>query len=90
MTKNEFLSRLSGVLASRGVADAADILEDYESHFVYKLADGYSEEEITAKLGDPTQLAGQFEAPFACASSGKKAFTVAALCLIDLLAGLFF
>ena len=72
MTKNEFLSRLSGALASRGVADAADILEEYESHFVYKLADGYSEEEIAAKLGDPTQLAGQFEAPSARAAAAKR------------------
>lgn len=72
MTKNEFLSRLSGALASRGVADTADILEEYESHFVCKLADGYSEEEIAAKLGDPTQLAGQFEAPSARAAAAKR------------------
>ena len=84
MTKNEFLSRLSGAFESRGVADAADILEEYESHFAYKLADGYSEEEIAAKLGDPVQLAGQFESPSTRPNGGKKAFTVAGLCLVDL------
>lgn len=43
--------------------------EEYEQHFVFKLADGYSEEEIAAKLGDPTALAAQFDA---AAQGGEK------------------
>lgn len=51
MTRNEFMTRLSAELRCNHVADAADIEEEYEQHFAFKLADGYSEEEIAAKLG---------------------------------------
>lgn len=61
MTKTEFLTRLQAALESRNVADPADILEEYEQHFAFKLADGYVEEEIAAKLGSPEDLAAQFE-----------------------------
>ena len=55
MTKNEFMTRLASELRKRNVADAADIAEEYEQHFAFKLADGYSEEEIAAKLGSPEE-----------------------------------
>ena len=61
MTKNEFLSVLSSVLEKNQVSDAAEIIEEYKQHFSFKLADGYSEEEIATKLGNPEQLALQFE-----------------------------
>lgn len=51
MIRNEFMTRLSAELRRNHVADAADIEEEYEQHFAFKLADGYSEEEIAAKLG---------------------------------------
>lgn len=51
MTRNEFMTRLSAELRRNHVADAVDIEEEYEQHFAFKLADGYSEEEIAAKLG---------------------------------------
>ena len=51
MTRNEFMARLSAELRRNHVADAADTEEEYEQHFSFKLADGYSEEEIAAKLG---------------------------------------
>ena len=51
MTKNEFMTRLTSELHRRNVADSADVAEEYEQHFVFKLADGYSEEEIAARLG---------------------------------------
>lgn len=60
MTKHEFMTRLTNELHKRNVADAADIAEEYEQHFAFKLADGYSEEEIAAKLGAPEELAAQF------------------------------
>lgn len=53
MTKNEFMTRLMNELHRRNVADAAEVAEEYEQHFAFKLADGYSEEEIAAKLGAP-------------------------------------
>ena len=72
MEKHEFMARLENELRRRNVADSADVIEEYEQHFAFKLADGYSEEEIAAKLGDPTQLAGQFEAPSARAAAAKR------------------
>ena len=61
MTKHEFMTRLASELRKRNVADAADVTQEYEQHFAFKLADGYSEEEIAAKLGSPEELAAQFE-----------------------------
>lgn len=60
MTKHEFLERFSRELTHNGVADVADIVEEYEQHFAFRLADGFAEEEIAAKLGDPAALAAQF------------------------------
>ena len=61
MKKTEFLNKLREELKKRNVADAADILEEYEQHFDLKLADGFFEEEIAARLGDPAMLAAQFD-----------------------------
>ena len=61
MTKHEFMTLLTEELKKRSVPDAADVIDEYQQHFAFKLADGYSEEEIAAKLGDPVQLAAQFE-----------------------------
>lgn len=57
MKKNEFMTKLADELKKRGVEDADDVAAEYEQHFAFKLADGYSEEEIAAKLGDPAALA---------------------------------
>ena len=48
MTKHEFMAQLTSELRKRNIADAADVIEEYEQHFAFKLADGYSEEEIAA------------------------------------------
>lgn len=61
MTRNEFMEKLTEELRRRRVGDAAEVAEEYEQHFAFKLADGYSEEEIAARLGDPAALAAQFE-----------------------------
>ena len=60
MKKREFLERLLQELKRDGVTDALDILEEYTQHFDFKLADGYTEEEICASLGSPGALAEQF------------------------------
>ena len=91
MTKHEFLNRFSNELNRRGVADTADIVEEYAQHFAFKQADGYSEEEIAAKLGDPAQLAAQFEQSAAEQNArGKKAAVVTGLCFLDIVSGLAF
>lgn len=91
MTKHEFITQLTNELNRRKVADSADVVEEYEQHFAFKLADGYSEEEIAAKLGDPAVLAAQFgEADTARQKSWNKPLVVVGLCFADLFAGLFF
>lgn len=91
MTKNEFLSQLNTALSNKKVADASEILSEYEQHFAFKLADGYSEEEIAAKLGNPNDLAAQFEETVTTQKcSNKKIFTILGLCFADLFAGILF
>ncbi|HAN20067.1 MAG: hypothetical protein A2Y15_05230 [Clostridiales bacterium GWF2_36_10] len=61
MKKADFFRVLEKTLRDNHVNDIEDILSEYEDHFRFKLADGYSEEEIAAKLGDPKTLAKQFD-----------------------------
>ena len=92
MTKNEFLSKLSEELQRNKIGDTADIVNEYEQHFAFKLSDGYSEEEICAKLGDPAVLAAQFkrEGENNNSNSGKKILTITGVFFIDLFAGMIF
>ncbi|MDR2502149.1 MAG: DUF1700 domain-containing protein [Oscillospiraceae bacterium] len=72
MSKNEFLEILRKNL--RGVPDADEIVSEYENHFSAKCADGFTEDEVSQKLGDPENIARQFlpekGAERAAASSG--------------------
>ena len=90
MKKHEFMERLANELRRRNVADSADVIEEYEQHFAFKLADGYSEEEIAARLGKPEELAAQFVETDAPKQKGNKPLTVVGLCFADLFAGMFF
>jgi uncharacterized membrane protein len=91
MTKTEFMAELGKGLRKNGVGESGEILGEYEAHFAYKLADGYSEEEIAAKLGDPAELARQFEKQAAPEKHGGRAFAAAVgLSLIDISAALCF
>lgn len=71
MNKQEFLGKLDKSLKENNVNEREDILSEYEEHFRFKLSDGYSEEEIAAKLGNPEALAKQFEPD----TEGKKKTT---------------
>ena len=91
MTKAEFISQLSEALRRQKIADADDIIEEYAQHFAFKMADGYAEEEIAARLGSPAALAAQFAQTSASKpQSGKKPLLTVGLALADLFAGLFF
>ena len=91
MTKHEFLSTFTDELKRKNVADAADIISEYEQHFAFKMADGLSEEEIAAKLGNAISLASQFEGNGEPAKyGGRKMTTIMGLCFADLFAGIFF
>ena len=91
MTKSEFMTAPASELNQRKIADSDDILDEYRQHFAFKLADGYTEEEIAAKLGDPVRLAAQFE-PSDTSRSGEKRSSVLTwlwLAWADLLFGVF-
>lgn len=96
MTKNEFLSRLEAELEARRVPEPEDILGEYRRHFEYKLADGYSEEEIAARLGAPEELAAQFEPereaphPSRAGSAARSALTWTGLVFADMFVLSFF
>lgn len=88
MTKLEFLERLTVELKRKNVADAADVIEEYEQHFAFKLADGYSEEEIAAKLGDPKEIAAQYDEEPRSGRNGKKVIATIGLAVTDFFFGI--
>ena len=90
MTKIEFLEILTSELKHNNVADAPDIIEEYEQHFAFKLADGYSEEEIAAKLGNPRDIAAQYDSGIKESAGGKKIITRIGLAVADLFFGILF
>ena len=57
MTRAEFMQRLRRGLDGLPAAAQAEILNDYETHFTDGLAEGRSEAEVAAALGDPGRLA---------------------------------
>ena len=91
MTKTEFIAQLDSALRKNGVPDTADIVGEYEEHFAFKMADGYSEEEIAARLGKPAELAAQFEdGGRAVSHGGRKFATGVGLAFTDLFAAMCF
>ncbi|MHC1773692.1 MAG: DUF1700 domain-containing protein [Flexilinea sp.] len=92
MNKNEYLKTLQKALLANNVDDIDDILLEYEQHFLIRMSDGYSEEEIAAKLGQPDQIASQFAAINESnpVKKGNKAILSIGFGFIDLFAGMFF
>ncbi|HIQ63762.1 MAG TPA: DUF1700 domain-containing protein [Candidatus Avichristensenella intestinipullorum] len=78
MTKSDFLERLAAELKRHHVSEPDEIIDEYREHFAFKLADGYSEEEIATKLGAPGAIAAQYVAAPAEGGRGKKAITAIA------------
>ncbi|MEA4812585.1 MAG: DUF1700 domain-containing protein [Anaerolineaceae bacterium] len=60
MKKDEYLNLFEKSLRKYKVNDLEDILDEYKQHFSFKLLDGYSEEEVASKLGDPEKVALNF------------------------------
>lgn len=89
MTRTEFFARLGEELKKLSIPDAEDIISEYQQHFAFKMADGYSEEEIAAKLGDPVALASQFQGE-RNKYGGRKVTTVIGLSIIDVFVSMFF
>lgn len=60
MTQKQFLAELDRQLSLLNISDKDEIMMEYEQHFGFKLADGYTEEEIIVKLDTPNIIAQQF------------------------------
>ncbi len=90
MTKLEFLELLKKELNNNNVADCDEIVYEYEQHFAFKLKDGYSEEEISAKLGNPADIAGQYDKNELPQRNTKKIFTLIGLGILDFFAFIFY
>ena len=88
MTKQQFIEKLETELKRNSVSDASDIIEEYEQHFAFKLADGYSEEEISAKLGEPKNIAAQYDAKSFERKRGIKSIAVIGLGVADFFFGI--
>ncbi len=61
MTRDEFIKRLNRGLSGMPEAEIADIAGDYEAHFDAARADGRSDAEVAAALGDPGRLARELK-----------------------------
>ncbi|MBH0111366.1 DUF1700 domain-containing protein [Novosphingobium sp. YJ-S2-02] len=64
MTRLEFIRRLEAGLKGLPREDVDDILADYGEHFTAGMAEGRSEAEIAAALGDPARLARELRFEF--------------------------
>lgn len=64
MNKNQFLTELDIALKQISVDERQDILQDFEEHFAAGLGEGKTEEEITAGLGSPQQIAKEMLATY--------------------------
>ena len=86
MTKQDYLAALKQELNKNAVADAEDVVSEYEQHFLFKLADGFTEDEIATKLGAPAQIALQFAGlpKEQKRKGGKKALLVLWLTIIGI------
>ena len=62
MTRAQFLDTLRHRLRGLPSDEIDELVDDYASHFAEGLADGRSEAEIAAALGDPARLARELRA----------------------------
>ncbi len=87
MNKQEYMLELQKALKKLNIADIDEIIEEYEQHFINKLADGYSQEEITAKLGKPQLIAEQFAENADTAKHPAKAVLSIGFGFLDIIFG---
>ncbi len=86
MTKQDYLNELNNQLNKNNVPDVDEITAEYEQHFLFKLADGFTEDEIAQKLGAPENIAAQFAQVRGDTKpkKGKKVFLVLWLTIIGI------
>lgn len=61
MNRTEYLAKLTNELGHMPYGEVKDIVQSIKEHFDEGAADGRSEEEIAASLGDPKDLAEEFK-----------------------------
>lgn len=64
MTKEQFLKQLDSSLKNLSNAERQEILQDYVEHFNIGLEEGKTEEQISASLGSPSQIAKELLAEY--------------------------
>ena len=92
MNKHDYLSQLNEALKANKVVEIEEIVAEYEEHFIRKTADGYTEDEISVKIGSPEEIAAQFASINETGSEPKtgKAVIWVGIVFSDLFAGSFF
>ncbi len=60
MNRNDFLKQLSGRLAKMTKEEHDEIIADFNEYFSCAAAEGKSEEETSARLGDPKKIAKEY------------------------------
>lgn len=73
MNKKQFLSKLESSLKSLPANERQDILQDFEEHFAIGLQEGKTEEQISASLGSPHQIAKDMVAAYHLERAESKA-----------------
>jgi uncharacterized membrane protein len=61
MDRLEFMNILRSELSKNNVKDIDEIIFDFEEHFSCKMEEGKSEEEIVKKIGNPVEIAQDYE-----------------------------
>ncbi|MGM9954339.1 MAG: DUF1700 domain-containing protein [Peribacillus sp.] len=64
MNKEQFLKQLEASLKRLSIEERQDILQDYEEYFTIGMEKGKSEQEISASLGNPKQIAKELLASY--------------------------
>lgn len=90
MKKDVFIDLLKKNLISNKVTEIDDVIFEYIEHFNYKLEDGYSEEEISKKLGDPVFLASQYIESNEIIESKTRVLNIIGLISLDMIVPSFF
>jgi uncharacterized membrane protein len=62
MSRTGFIARLRAALSGLPASEVDEIVADYEAHFADAIADGRSEAEVAAALGEPARLAKELKA----------------------------
>ncbi|MDR2671162.1 MAG: DUF1700 domain-containing protein [Oscillospiraceae bacterium] len=87
MNRELFLDALGDALCAGGVPDADEIVAEYAEHFARKAADGFTEEETAARLGDPKAIAAQFDVWTPPRPRAARAALAAGLVCTDIVVG---